>query len=248
MRSAFFVVAITLTAICLMAVASSAEETIAPPATADVQPVSVEAKTADPTPPADLTPTKAKPSLAAPAGPWAGNPAQFFAGAFVGFLGHETGHLITNTAMNTNPFLKSVNYGPIPFFTIEPSRPLTRHEHYITSSAGFNATNIIDEWLLTSHPRLSQENKPFLKGVASVNFWVNVGYAATAFAGTGPNERDTKGMADSLGCGEWAVGAMILVPTGLDTYRYKHPDAKWAATLSRIAKLYMIFLAVKVHD
>lgn len=72
--------------------------------------------------------------------------------------------------------------------------------------------------------------------------------APTAFAGTGPNERDTKGMADALGWSEWEVGAMILVPTGLDTYRYKHPDAKWAATLSRIAKLYMIFLAVNAQD
>jgi hypothetical protein len=230
MRLVFLVVAIALAAICLLPAASVAEE----PSALSAQ--------------ANLTPVKPKPTLTAPGGPWAGNPAQFFAGAFVGFLGHETGHLITNTAMDTHPYLKPIQNGPIPFFTIEPGRPLNRHEHYITSSAGFNATNIIDEWLLVSHPRLSQENQPFLKGMASFNFWVNVGYAATAFAQTGPDERDTKGMADSLGCSEWAIGAMILVPTGLDTYRYKHPDAKWAATLSRIAKLYMIFLAVKVHD
>jgi len=234
MKLAFLLAAAVLAAICLSSTASFAEEAgqvagaIVPDAPTQAQPA---------------------PKLsAAPAGPWAGNAGKFFEGAFLGFLGHETGHLVTNTAMNTDLYLMPVHYGPVPFFTIQPGRPLTRHEHYITASAGFNATNIIDEWLLCAHPRLSQENKPLLKGVASFNFWVNVGYAATAFAGTGPNERDTKGMADSLGWSEWEVGAMILVPTGLDTYRYKHPDAKWAATLSRIAKLYMIFLAVYAQD
>ena len=42
--------------------------------------------------------------------------------------------------MDTDLFLKPVHYGPIPFFTIEPGRPLTRHDHYIIASAGFNAT------------------------------------------------------------------------------------------------------------
>lgn len=208
------------------------------------------AKPQETIPPMTLTSPTAKPApkLPAPGGPWAGDPAKFFEGAFVGFLGHEAGHLITNTAMDTDPYLMSVNYGPIPFFTIEPGRPLNRHEHYITSSAGFNATNLIDEWLLTAHPRLSQEDKPLLKGIASFDFWVNVGYAATAFAGTGPDQRDTKGMADALGWPEWEIGALILVPTGLDTYRYKHPDAKWATTLSRIAKAYMIWLSVQAQD
>lgn len=233
MKLALLLAAAALVAICLLPTASFAEEgsQVAGAIAPDAQ-----------------TPAKPALKLSAPAGPWAGNPTKFFEGAFVGFLGHETGHLITNTAMNTDLYLMPVHYGPVPFFTIQPGRLLTRHEHYITASAGFNATNIIDEWLLTPHPRLSQENKPLLKGTASFNFWVNVGYAATAFAGTGPNERDTKGMADALGWSEWEVGAMILVPTGLDTYRYKRPDAKWAATLSRIAKLYMIFLAVNAHD
>lgn len=191
-------------------------------------------------------------SLAAPTpanpGKWAGNPAKFFTGAFVGFLGHESGHLIANYAMDTDPYLKSVNYGPIPFFTIEPGRPLTHREHYITASAGFNAENIIDEFILIKHPNLNAEDKPFLKGIVTFNFWLNVGYAATAFAGTGPDERDTKGMADALGWNERWVGAMILVPTALDTYRYKHPDSKWAATASRASKLAMIALTLTADN
>ena len=194
--------------------------------------------------------TDPKPDSIAPKrmGMWAGNTTKFFEGAFIGFLGHESGHIITNSAMNTDLYLKSVNYGPIPFFTIEPGRPLTNHEHYITASAGFNAENIINEFILSSHPNLMKEDKPFLKGLTAFNFWLNIGYAATAFAGTGPDERDTKGMADSLGWNEHWIGAMILVPTALDTYRYKHPDAKWAVWASRLSKLYMIGLAAKAQD
>jgi hypothetical protein len=181
-------------------------------------------------------------------GKWAGNPAKFFQGAFVALAGHEMGHVIANFAMGTDPYLKSVNYGPIPFFTIEPGRKLNNREHYITASAGFNSQHIINEWLLTKHPNLKDENEPFLRGIAGFNFWLTVGYAATAFAGTGPPERDTKGMADSLGWNERWVGVMILVPTALDTYRYKHPDAKWAVTASRVSKLVIVGLALAADD
>jgi hypothetical protein len=158
-------------------------------------------------------------------------------------LGHEAGHLIANLSLNTHPYTKSVNYGPIPFFTIEPGRHLSDHEHYITASAGFNAQNIINEWTLTTHPNLRSENDPFLKGVVTFNFWLSVGYAATAFAGTGPIERDTKGMADALGCNEQWVGVMILAPTLLDHYRYHHPEAKWANVASRITKMFLLGFA-----
>jgi hypothetical protein len=176
------------------------------------------------------------------------NKTMWLTGAFAGFLGHESGHVIANYALNTDLYLKSVHYGPIPFFTIQPGRPLSNREHYITASAGFNAQHIINELLLTKHPNLREEDKPFLKGIVNFNFWLTMGYAATAFAGTGPDERDTKGMADSLGWNERWVGAMILVPTVLDTYRYKHPDAKWAKIASRISKIAIIGLVTTVHD
>ncbi|MHB9038511.1 MAG: hypothetical protein ACYC64_17810 [Armatimonadota bacterium] len=181
-------------------------------------------------------------------GMWAGNAPKFFQGAFAALLGHETGHAIANYSLNTDPYLKSVNYGPIPFFTIEPGRTLTNSQHYITASAGFNAQHAANEWILTKHPNLSSEDEPFLKGMASFNFWLTVGYAATAFAGTGPSERDTKGMADALGWNERWIGAMILVPTALDTYRYKHPDTKWAVIASRLSKLAIIALALDASD
>lgn len=207
---------------------------------------------ADEASPAPVQTPEESPTADAPAprppGMWAGDPAKFFQGAFVGLLGHESGHLIANSAAGADIFLKSVNYGPIPFFTIEPGRPLTRREHYSTASAGFTAQHAINEWLLTAHPNLKDEDKPLLKGLASFNFWLTVGYAATALAGTGPVERDTKGMANALGWNERWVGALILVPTALDTYRYKHPDAKWARTASRLSKLLIVGLVIEAGD
>lgn len=176
-------------------------------------------------------------------GMWAGNPTKFFTGAFGAFLGHESGHLVANWALGTDPYLMGVHYGPIPFFTIQPGKPMNNHQHYITASAGFNAQSIINEVVLTSHPNLMRENEPTLKGLTAFNFWLSIGYAATAFAKAGPQERDTKGMADSLGINERWIGAIILVPTALDTYRYKHPDSKWAPIASRLSKLAIIFLA-----
>lgn len=181
-------------------------------------------------------------------GGWGGDPKKFFPGAFSGFLGHESGHIIMNLALSTHVFLKSVHYGPIPFFTIQPGRYLTNREHYAIASAGFTSQNLSNEWLLTTHPNLRNENEPFLKGVAHFNFWLSAGYAYSAFTRTGPAERDTKGMADSLGWNERWVGAMILTPAVLDAYRYKHPKSKWAKTASRVSKLAIIALVLKAED
>jgi len=181
-------------------------------------------------------------------GLWAADPGKFFSGAFVALLGHESGHLIANSAVGSSVHLKSVNYGPVPFFTIEPNQRLSRREHGITAAAGFNAQNLVNEYVLLKRPNLRREDDAFLKGMVTFNFWLSVGYAATAFAGTGPAERDTKGMADALGWNEKWVGAMILVPTALDTYRYKHPEAKWAKTASWVSKLLMIGITARARD
>ena len=174
---------------------------------------------------------------------WAGDASQFFKGAFVGFLGHEGGHLIANLAESTHPRLTSVEFSVVPFFTIDPGRPLTRREHYITASAGFNSQHLIDEWLLGKHPNLRYEDEPFLKGLAQFNFWLSVGYAASAFASYGPDERDTRGMADALGWSEDTIAGLILTPALLDAYRYEHPDSKWAKYASRLSKAFILGLA-----
>ena len=178
-------------------------------------------------------------------GLWAGDPGRYFTGALVGFLGHETGHVLANYALDTHPYLKHVEFGFIPFFTIQPGKRLTHREHYITASAGFNAQFAISEWLLTEHPDLKDEDEAFLKGLFGFNFWLGVGYTATGLAGYGPQERDTKGMADALGWSESSVAALVLAPTLLDGYRYKHPGSKWARDASRLTKLLLYGVAVE---
>ena len=175
-------------------------------------------------------------------GPWAGDASEFFKGAALGFVCHETGHVIANLAVGSHPYLKRVDFAFIPFFTIQPDHPLTPREHYLTASAGFGAQFLVNEWLLDKHPNLAHEDEPFLKGLAAFNFWLGVGYALDGFTGYGPDERDTKGMADALGCSESVVGALVLAPTLLDAYRYRHPSCRWARDVSRGLKLLMFGL------
>jgi hypothetical protein len=177
-------------------------------------------------------------------GLWAGDAGEFFKGAALGFVGHETGHLIANLAVGSDPYLKRVDFAFIPFFTIQPDHLLTPREHYITASAGFGAQFLVNEWLLEKHPNLAHEDEPLLKGLAAFNFWLGVGYAVDGFAHYGPDERDTKGMADALGWSEAAVGALVLAPTLLDAYRYRHPDCRWARDVSRGLKVLMFGLAL----
>lgn len=180
--------------------------------------------------------------------PWGGDSGEFFKGALLGFGAHEAGHLIANAIEGTDFGLQRVDFGPIPFFTIQPGKPQTNREHYLTAQAGFTAQHLVNEWLLETHPDLRNEREPFLQGVATFNFWLGVGYSATGLLGYGPDERDTRGMADSLGWSEESVSLMILAPTLLDYHRYKHPEDKWARDLSRIAKLAILGLALTADD
>ncbi len=179
-------------------------------------------------------------------GPWAGDPAEFFTGAIIGLLAHESGHLMANAAVGSDPHTEHVSFASIPFFTIEPGYELADRDHYFTAQAGFMTQHALNEWLLEKYPNLRNEDRPMLEGVAAFNFWLGVGYAASAIAQYGPQERDTKGMADNLGWDEPAVGLLILTPTLLDRYRYEHPDKDWARDLSRAIKLFTVGLTMTV--
>jgi len=217
----------------------------------DAAPVVVRVARSEPLAPA--TEGEPEPSTQAPQAQgrhesWDGDSAKFFTGALAGFLGHEAGHVIANTIEDTRFGLKSVRFGPIPFFTIEPGRELSPREHYVTASAGFNAQHLINEWVLHKYPDLKNRQEPLVKGLATFNFWLGVGYAGVGLLGAGPDERDTKGMADGLGWSEETVSGVILIPTLLDAYRYKHPDAKWAKDTSRAVKLAILLLALAADD
>ncbi len=58
-------------------------------------------------------------------------------------------------------------------------------------------------------------------------------------------ERDTRGMAESARMNERWIGAVILVPAALDTWRYVDPDARLPVWLSRASKLAAVLLILR---
>jgi hypothetical protein len=160
----------------------------------------------------------------------------FLGGAAVGLAAHEAGHLLFDGIFDANPGIKRVSFGGIPFFAITHDT-MSRRKEFIIDSAGFWVQEATNEILLTGRPNLRKEHAPFTKGVFAFNVLVSVGYAGAAFGRVGPAERDTRGMAESLGWKEPYVGLLILVPAVLDIVRYYNPDARWATWGSRAAKI-----------
>jgi hypothetical protein len=105
--------------------------------------------------------------------------------------------------------------------------------------------DLSSEWLLTKQPSLRDVHAPVVKGVLAFNVLNSVGYAFVAFARAGPFERDTRGMASSIGVDERAIGALVLAPAVFDAIRYFKPEARWAKWASRAAKAGSVVLVVK---
>ena len=79
--------------------------------------------------------------------------------------------------------------------------PSVPAREFVISSAGFWAQHAVSEYLLTRQPALRDEHAPVLKGILAFNVLTSVAYSGAAFARTGPNERDTRGMATQRGDG-----------------------------------------------
>jgi hypothetical protein len=169
----------------------------------------------------------------------------FLAGAGLALVAHEGGHLIFDGIFDAHPGLEKVSFHGLPFFAITHDPGLSPRREFIIDSAGFWVQEATNEWILTRRPRLRDARAPFVKGVFAFNILLSAGYAGTAFARTGPVERDTRGMADSLRWKEPAVGALILLPALLDAFRYYHPDATWATWGSRAAKAGSVVLILR---
>jgi hypothetical protein len=183
---------------------------------------------------------------APPAAPRAHRTLIFFAGAVAGLGIHESGHVLFSAVFGAHPRVQGIRFGPLPFFAIEHDA-VSRRREYVISSAGFWFQNAGEEWILTTRPRLRDEQAPFLKGVLAFDLATSAVYATAAFGRFGPPQRDTRGMAVSLGrtgVPEPLVGAIVLAPAVLDGYRYLRPDAVWAAWASRGAKVVLVILAV----
>ena len=170
---------------------------------------------------------------------------RFLAGGASGFLAHEAGHLTFDLIFDADPRLKRVDFHGIPFFAITHRPDLSPRERFTIASAGFWVQHAGNEWILSRTPALRQERAPFRKGMVAFNVLASAAYAGAAFARTGPDERDTRGMAEAARIDERWIGAMILAPAVLDTIRYIDPDAKWAVWASRAAKVGLVLLVLR---
>jgi hypothetical protein len=158
---------------------------------------------------------------------------------------HEAGHLVANWAFEEKVVVKKVSYKGVPFFALSHAPGLSPRRELVVSSAGLWAQFLYSEQILTHHPALKDEPSPVRKGMLTFHVLTSLVYAGAAFGKTGPVERDTHGMADALGINERWLGALILAPALLDTYRYFHPNARWAAWTSRGVKIGSVALLIK---
>lgn len=162
---------------------------------------------------------------------------KLIAGGAIALAAHESGHLVFDTLFDAQPAITHVSYGPFPFFAISHRQGLSPRREFTIDAAGFWVQEGTNEWLLSRRPSLRHERAAIAKGVFAFNVLLSVGYAATAFARTGPSERDTRGVAASVGVPEPVVGLVLLAPAVLDVYRYYRPEKAWARWMSRVLKV-----------
>jgi hypothetical protein len=170
---------------------------------------------------------------------------KFLAGAALGLGLHEGGHLVFDVLFDAGPRIEGVRFGPFPFFAITHRAGLSARRELTISSAGFWMQDLSSEWILTRRPSPRVARAPVAKGMLAFNVLNSTGYALVAFARAGPFERDTRGMADTSGVDERAIGALVLAPAVLDAIRYFKPEARWAKWASRAAKVGSVLLVVK---
>jgi hypothetical protein len=175
---------------------------------------------------------------------------RFLAGAAAAFGIHESAHVISALSFGARPGVKRIDYAGVPFFAIDHAsvRPW---KEFVISSSGFWVQHAGSEWILTSHPDLRWQRAPMLKGVLAFNLAASAVYSIAAFGELGPPERDTLGMAVSLGSDgvhESVIGALILAPAVLDGYRYLRPNAAWAKWTSRTVKVLAVVLVFAAGD
>ena len=170
---------------------------------------------------------------------------KFLAGGALGLVAHESGHLLFDGLFDADVSIKKVSFHGLPFFAITHQSGLPPWQEFVIDSAGFWMQHAGSEIKLSKRPQLQREHAPLLKGVLAFNVLASVAYAGAAFAETGPEERDTRGMADAIGWKEPVIGALVLAPAILDAVRYFKPDAKWARWSSRGVKVGLVLLVVR---
>ena len=176
-----------------------------------------------------------------------GTALRFFGGAATALVAHESGHLLLDGVFDAGVGIRRVNAGPLPFFAIT-HHPVSPAREFAISSAGFWIQHLSDEVLLSRRPNLRNESSPFVKGMLAFNVLTSVGYSVAAFAGRGPDERDTRGMALSMRVDEPWAGAVILAPALLDGARFYRPQQEWLKWASRAAKVGGALLIIRAAN
>lgn len=177
--------------------------------------------------------------------PGAATAGLFLSGAALALGAHEAGHLLFDVAFDANPGIGRVDFHGIPFFAVTHGSDVSPRREFTISSAGFWVQHATDEWLLSTRPQLRHERAPIVKGMLAFNVLSSIAYSGAAFARTGPVERDTRGMADSIRVNERWIGLLILAPAVLDAWRYFRPEARVPVWLSRSVKSGAILLILK---
>lgn len=160
----------------------------------------------------------------------------FIAGAVSGFAIHEGSHLALDLAFHAEPRLKSVRFGPIPFFAVTHRSNLSPRRDALITGAGFFSQHLWSEIVLSRHVP-GESVSAFEKGALAFHAATSVAYAGAAFARYGPFERDTRGIAEATSSDERLIGALVLAPAALDAWRYFRPRSKAARWGSRLAKV-----------
>lgn len=174
----------------------------------------------------------------------AGQVLRFLAGGAAGLVVHEAGHVTAGLVLDAGPGLKRIDYGFIPFFAISHD-PVSRRREYLISSSGFHAQHLANEWLIR---RDATSKSAFRKGWLTFNLAASSVYTAAALGRFGPPERDTRGMAVSVGPGgipEPVIGILIVAPAALDGIRYFRNDPAWARWSSRAVKAGLLLIAIR---
>ncbi|MGB5812433.1 MAG: hypothetical protein WBG86_17980 [Polyangiales bacterium] len=197
--------------------------------------------------------------------PWASNdrPGRWkaiglgSAGLLVGFLTHELGHVLMNLAYGSVPNFEGVRWaGFIPFFRIssrvscndegcfrngEPFKG-GRSGAYMITSAGFNVQHVVNEVVLSLNPGVMHNRSPFQKGMLFFNLSLSIGYSLSTWFQVKPPIGDIEGMSSAAQINPNWVALIVMIPTGLDIYRFFVPDSKWAPWVSRSSKA--VFLGI----
>jgi hypothetical protein len=172
----------------------------------------------------------------------------FLGGAIAGLAAHEGGHLFFDVVFDAEPGFQRVEFAGVPFFAVTHRPGLSPRREYSISAAGFWVQHGIADWVLTDRPDLRHERAPFRKGLLAWSVASSAVYAVAAFGSFGPAERDTRGMAESLGVREPWVGAMLIVPAVCDVWRYFDPQSAWARWLSRASKVGLVVIVARTSS